>query len=545
MTTTHQEPSELEIRVLGSVTVRLAGQRVHIGDAKHRLLLAMLVAAEGRLVSTEQLIDQIWDDQPPRTARNLIHSYTSDLRRYFEAGHAGAADILPRHHDGGYRLRVSRDSVDLFRFHDLAAQARRLKRHDDAQAATLLRQALSLWDTGPLVGSGDGPYIDLNTTPAVSCQWLEAHRHTLREEHRAALIGCLEAELRIGEHEQLISELIDLTGADPLDERLASLLLIAYYRGGRQGEAVLAYRRIRERLLSELGVEPGQDLRDLYQEILRQDPRLDLSAQRNSRSRTNQPRVSSMYGLDQELGTARPAAYPDTGPLASETHWYKVRGHTGVPARYVGIACGDLRRVRDADVWVNSENTSMQMARFEEYCISSVIRYEGAIRDQAGRVVDDVIASELSRKLGQYAPVLPGTVVATGPGELVRYGVSRVLHVAAVQGEPGAGYRQIREIGRCVTNVMTEIDNIGELPQKTTVLFPILGVGQGGGQLESTVNSMLGAALDYFDASAKSKVSAILFLAYTKIEISTCSSIFSENTKIFAVDAGAANDNNL
>ncbi len=268
----------VEIRVLGGVTVQLAGQRVHLGDAKHRLMLAMLVAAEGRLIPTEQLIDQIWDDHPPRTARDLVHSYASYLRRYLEAGRVGAAAMLPRHHDGGYQLLVSRENVDLCRFRDLRARARPLAGHDDAQAAALLRQALSQWGAGTGTGPGGGPLADMNGTPAADSRWLEAYRHTLREEHRATLIACLEAELRLGEHERLTAELADLASADPPDERIAGMLLIAYYRSGRQGEVTLAYQSTRKRLLTELGVEPGQDLRDLYQRIISHDPRLDLPA---------------------------------------------------------------------------------------------------------------------------------------------------------------------------------------------------------------------------------------------------------------------------
>jgi DNA-binding SARP family transcriptional activator len=106
----------IEIRVLGAITVRLAGQRIPLGDAKHRLMLAMLVAAEGRQISTAQLISQIWGDGPPRTARDLVYSYASDLRGNLARGLGEATQMLPRHRGGGYRLVAGRSDVDLYMF---------------------------------------------------------------------------------------------------------------------------------------------------------------------------------------------------------------------------------------------------------------------------------------------------------------------------------------------------------------------------------------------------------------------------------------------
>jgi DNA-binding SARP family transcriptional activator/tetratricopeptide (TPR) repeat protein len=260
--------------VLGVITVRLAGQRVPIGDAKHRLMLAMLVAAEGRQISTAQLISQIWGDDPPRTAPELIYSYASDLRRNLAHGLEGA-QLLPPHHGGGYRLVVGRDDVDLYMFRDLASRARSLAEPDPGQAVALWRQALTLWGTGARGDPGPGPFTDLTASAVADCQWLKDYRPALREEYRAALIACFETELRLGEHERLIPELADLTAVDPLDERTAGLLMIAYYRSGRPAQATRLYRNLRERLSADLGVEPSQRLKALYQRFLNQDPSLD------------------------------------------------------------------------------------------------------------------------------------------------------------------------------------------------------------------------------------------------------------------------------
>jgi len=265
----------VQIRVLGVITVQLAGQPIPMGDAKHRLMLAMLVAAEGRQIFTAQLISQIWGHDPPRTAPDLIYSYASDLRRSLARGRQGAAQMLPPHRGGGYRLVVGRSDVDLYLFRDLCARARPMAGTDAGQAVTLWRRALALWGIRARGDPGAGPFADLTASAVADCQWLKDYRQAVREEHRAALIACLETELSLGEHERLIPELADLAAADPLDERIAGLLMIAYYRSGRPAQATRLYRGTRERLSADLGVEPSQQLKELYQRFLNQDPGLD------------------------------------------------------------------------------------------------------------------------------------------------------------------------------------------------------------------------------------------------------------------------------
>jgi O-acetyl-ADP-ribose deacetylase (regulator of RNase III) len=203
----------------------------------------------------------------------------------------------------------------------------------------------------------------------------------------------------------------------------------------------------------------------------------------------------------------------------------------------VGIVTGDLRRVRCAEVWVNPENTSMTMARFEEYAVSAIIRFEGALRDEAGRVVRDSIAEELAGKVAGRAPVAPGTAIATGAGQLLRSnGVRYVIHVAAVQGEPGEGFRQILDIGRCVTAALTLMDELstGQRPSHPplrTILFPLLGTGVGGGDLQATVTALLGATLDYL-AGRTAGERTVYFLAYTDVELAVCRAVFDASPRL-------------
>ena len=204
----------------------------------------------------------------------------------------------------------------------------------------------------------------------------------------------------------------------------------------------------------------------------------------------------------------------------SEVYLHRVLGDR--ESRQVGIVTGDIRRVRCAQVWVNPENTGMRMSRVDELSVSAIIRYEGARRDATGQVVTDLIADELSRRVGSRRPVPAGMTIVTGAGDLVRFGVRYVAHAAAVQGQPGAGFRQIREVGRCVTAVLTAIDRIADPVPVESVLFPLLGAGQGGADALTTARALVGAATDYFASTPESQVRAVYLLAYSDNELTAC-----------------------
>ena len=185
----------------------------------------------------------------------------------------------------------------------------------------------------------------------------------------------------------------------------------------------------------------------------------------------------------------------------------------------IGVLSGSIRRVRSADVWVNSENTDMEMPRTTEFSVSAIILYWGSVRDGAGRVIDDVIADELANQVGARRPVTPGTVVVTGSGELAASNnVRHILHVAAVQGEPGTGFRQVRDIGSCVTNALVHGERLAAAdPAVRTILFPLLGTGTAGGPVPATAQAMLLAMLDYI-ADTPTVLRIIYLLASTEAE---------------------------
>jgi O-acetyl-ADP-ribose deacetylase (regulator of RNase III) len=198
--------------------------------------------------------------------------------------------------------------------------------------------------------------------------------------------------------------------------------------------------------------------------------------------------------------------------------------------RQICLITGDLRHVRTIDAWVSSENTNMEMSRHYERSISAVIRYFGAKRDPTGQVVDDVVANELARQVGPNAHVVPGTVVATGAGELARtHNVKKIFHAAAVVGHVGEGYRAIPNIELCVHNALEKADDTqNEADPVRSILFPLMGTGQGGGTLDEIAAKLFRAAISYLRSNPGSKLQQVYFLVWSEQELETCRRILHE-----------------
>jgi DNA-binding SARP family transcriptional activator len=242
----------MEFRILGPLEVRRDDQAVPIVGAKERALLAVLLLHGNEPVTTDRLVDQLWGEQPPSTARKSLQVRIAALRRVLPEG----ALVT---HGGSYAIKVERDQLDLLRFEQLLAEGRRQLADGDADAAAAtLRAALELWRGPPL---SDFAYESF-AEPAIA---------RLEELRLAALELRLDSELATGHHGELIGELKELVAEHPLRERLRAQLMLALYRTGRQAEALEVYRRTREALTRELGIEPGPELQELQRAILRQD----------------------------------------------------------------------------------------------------------------------------------------------------------------------------------------------------------------------------------------------------------------------------------
>jgi len=193
------------------------------------------------------------------------------------------------------------------------------------------------------------------------------------------------------------------------------------------------------------------------------------------------------------------------------------------PARRMGLLTGDLRQVSEKiDLWVNSENTNMQMARYFDRAGSAVIRYLGAEK-RAGRVSRDVIAEELAAEMGGQGWVPPGTVIVTGSGQLSALGVKRVLHVAAVEGNIGGGYRPVADVGACVEAVLAQADDalLADVAPRS-LLLPLLGTGSGGAPLHVAVGRLFDAAIGYFERCPQSRLDTLYIQVFSDDQLAAC-----------------------
>jgi WD40 repeat protein/DNA-binding SARP family transcriptional activator len=246
----------VEFRVLGSIEVFEEGNgSITLGGPKQRAVLAHLLLRANHLVPTDVLIDEVWGEEPPETARNALQSYASHLRKA----------LGPERIEGsraGYRLRAEPSELDAARFQSLLRDARRLLPIDAQAAVGAFDRALTLW-RGPA-------FADLAAEPS-----LRAEASRLDEMRLGALEDRIEAQLTIGQHAEVVGELETLTARFPLRERLWEQLMLALYRSGRQAEALGAFGRARELLADELGIDPSTELRKLHERILAQSPELD------------------------------------------------------------------------------------------------------------------------------------------------------------------------------------------------------------------------------------------------------------------------------
>ena len=254
----------MQFRILGPLEVLDDhGRPLVLGGPKQRALLAVLLLHAGEVVSAERLIDELWGENPPDTARSVLQVYVANLRKVLEpARPKRTATALLVSQPPGYRLDLGVHTFDLDRFEQLVAEGRAsLAAARAAETANLLREALALW-RGPaladvvLLGRGQGAVAQL-------------------EERRLAMLEQrIEADLALGRHLELVGELEALVIAHPLREHLRGQLMIALYRCGRQAEALGVYRQTRETLAEELGIDPSPALQELERAILAQDPDL-------------------------------------------------------------------------------------------------------------------------------------------------------------------------------------------------------------------------------------------------------------------------------
>lgn len=216
-----------------------------------------------------------------------------------------------------------------------------------------------------------------------------------------------------------------------------------------------------------------------------------------------------------------------------ETREEKLYPILSAPGKQIGYITGNMRNVNNVDIWVNSENTNMQMARHYEFSISATIRYEGAIKDGNGYVVDDLIAKDL-RKVTRGRDCQPGTIVVTTAGELEKSNrVKRIFHAAAVAAEPGGGYQPIKNVAQCVRNALKKADSEELAPlEMHSILFPLMGTGTMRLKAQEMANKLIDEALEYVKQNPNSRIDKIYFLAYTEQDREICQDKFFHDPRI-------------
>lgn len=296
-----------EFGVLGPIRVVRDGVETRVGGPRERAVLARLVFDANRVVSVDRLINAVWHEAPPASARSQVAICVSRLRRVL-----GSAERVIHTESPGYVARLDTDGADWLRFNALAVRARaRAAEADPADAVALLREALGLWR--------GVPFEDLPGLHAEAA-WLQSARLDAME-------ACADLELGLGLHYRVGKELAAVVAEHPLRERARALLMLAHYRSGRRAEALRTYQEARRALVEQIGLEPGPELRELHEKVLRDAPSLVPSLRTEAvplvvpsqLPRQTLPfagRVAELAELDAALGPGRdvPGAVVLSGP---------------------------------------------------------------------------------------------------------------------------------------------------------------------------------------------------------------------------------------
>ncbi len=350
----------MDFRILGPLEVLEEGREIALGGSKQRALLAVLVLHANETVSTDRLIEELWGEQQPATAAKTVQVHVSRLRKALTA----AGDlIVTREH--GYRLELEPDWLDAHRFERLLARARdELGSERPEQAAGLLERALGLWRGEPLADLAYEPFAQREVA-------------RLADLRLAALELQIDAKLALGGHAEVVAQIEALIAEHPFRERLRAQLMLALYRADRQADALQAYQDARRKLVEELGIEPGERLRELERAILAQDPALALV-------------VPEPAGVVPEPAgaVAEPAhAPPPTEPPPADPASPGAR-------RLVSIVFADLVGSTGLGERLDPESMHALLDRYTEACGAVIERHGGSVEGFIGDAVVGVFGLE-------------------------------------------------------------------------------------------------------------------------------------------------------
>jgi DNA-binding SARP family transcriptional activator len=257
----------MEFRILGPLEVLEEGHVLALGGGKRRALLAVFLLHVNETLTTDRLIEELWGERAPPTAAKALHMQVSRLRKALAAGagDAGPGEGLLITRGRGYELRLDPDRLDSRRFERLVAGGRsELAEGRPQRAVAALEGALALWRGEPLADLAYETFAQREIA-------------RLTDLRVAAAEELVEAKLALGRHAEVVGELDALVGDHPYRERLRAQLMLALYRCDRQADALQAYQDARRTMVEDLGVEPGDRLRELERAILSHDPELAVA----------------------------------------------------------------------------------------------------------------------------------------------------------------------------------------------------------------------------------------------------------------------------
>lgn len=336
----------MDFRILGSLEVLDEGRPIALGGDKQRALLAVLLLHANETLSTERLIDELWAENPPATAAKTVQVHVSRLRKALVGESAGGRPDPVVTRERGYRLTLDPESLDANRFERLLDEARtELAGLRPARAAEILDEALALWRGDPLA--------DLSYEP-----FAQGEIARLGDLRVAALELLVDAKLALGAHAEVVGQLEALIGEYPYRERLRAQLMLALYRSERQADALQAYQNARSKLVEELGIEPGERLRDLERAILAQDPALALPA----------------------VELAQPDSPPPPPPPVAAAGSRPAR-------RLVSIVFADLVGSTGLGERLDPESMHALLDRYTEVCSAVIERHGGTVEGFIGDAV--------------------------------------------------------------------------------------------------------------------------------------------------------------
>jgi DNA-binding SARP family transcriptional activator/tetratricopeptide (TPR) repeat protein/DNA-binding XRE family transcriptional regulator len=438
---THElEDTELvRIGVLGPLLVRLGEQPVEVGAAKQRLLLALLALQPNRVVRREEIVDVLWGDNPPSSCLELVHTYVARLRKALESprGSAEPARMIITS-GGGYQLSVTEQQLDLLQFDARVEQAGEAIEAGEAGAATLsFRAALELW-RGPALADMDG----FRHHPV--CLALTRRRATI-------ILRYADTALAQGNPSEVVSQLRALTVEEPLDEAAHARLMLALAGSGRQAAALELYDDIRRRLVVEMGIEPGAELREAQSQVLNQDVQARALPTVAPTPRHPAQLPADVAGfLGRETQIAELDSLSEAGPAATDVRIAVVSGTAGVGKTAVAVHWAHRARDRfpDGQLYLDLRGYGPGRPVEPGDALSGFLRALGVAGADIPAEPDEraakyrtmlhglrmVVVLDNAGSVQQVRPLLPGSpscfVVVTSrdslPGLIARHGARRL-----------------------------------------------------------------------------------------------------------------------